>query len=577
MTPTSSTIVSRRAVLHAGLGAAAIGLLRLGGMRTTIAGAAPCHPPLTTTRLRVMRGHPVLELPFQMPSIDVDGIPFAARWTGDSFADGVFPFHSCENCFPGGAPPEPTEMVEVAIIGGGLSGLATAHALRDRSIALFELRDRMGGTSMGERWRGTTCSLGSAYFIVPDEGSELDRLYQELGVWPGATVAPGELTAEIDGTVVGDLLEWSGFTEEERVLVRRYAEIVQFFARKSYPEIPLPRDGDSTWIRELDQNSLKYDLDKRLGAPLPPRLASAIQAYCYSSFGASWETISAAAGWNFIAAEEYGRIVLSGGNAGLASALWTSIATGEPHRVRPALRPRCQVVDVRLESGEVRVSWRHADGYSSLRARHVVFANSKFIAKWMLPQLKTLDAEKAEAVHQIWTQAYVVVNVLLDRRMAARFYDLFLLDGGKFPMDELAAESAVKVMDVIDGGFGDSTDHDSAIVTLYWPLPWPTGRATLIEEDSWLTYATKLVPQLKALLALIGVPQSSIHQVRMTRWGHALPIAKPSAIANGTCELLRRPIADRIWFVNQDNWMLPAVETCLQEAVHYSAQIRERL
>jgi len=573
-----SAPVSRRVVLHAGLGAAALGLLRLGGLGATAAfGTPPPHPALSTTRPRVPRGHPILELPSRLESIEVDGIPFAQGWTGDAFADGVLPFHSCENCFPGGSPPEPQETVDVAIIGGGLSGLATAHALRDRSIALFELRDRMGGTAMGERWRGTACSLGSAYFIVPDKGSELESLYHELGVWPDARVSPGDMTAEIDGAVVGDLLEWSGFTDEERVLVRQYAAIVQEFAGDLYPEIPLPRDGDNRWILELDRTTLKFDIEKRLGAPLPPRLAAGIQAYCYSSFGAGYDRISAAAGWNFIAAEEFGRIVLPGGNASLATALWRSIAAGESQRERPALRPGDMAVDVRLEGEHVRVSWRNAGGYSSLLARHVVLANSKFIAKWMLPQLESLDAAKTDAMNQVGTHAYVVVNLLLDRKLANRFYDLFLLDGAKFPMDEAEAESAVKVMDVIDGRFGASGESDSTILTLYWPLPWPSGRFTLVVEDSWQTYAKQLVPQLRSILSLLRIPESSVHQVRMSRWGHAMPTARPNAIADGVCELLRRPVADRIWFVNQDNWMLPAVETCLLEALHYAAAIRARL
>ena len=40
---------------------------------------------------------------------------------------------------------------------------------------------------------------------------------------------------------------------------------------------------------------------------------------------------------------------------------------------------------------------------------------------------------------------------------------------------------------------------------------------------------------------------------------------------------LRRPLDDRIYFVNQDNWALPAVENCLLDAEIYVPQIEAGL
>ena len=52
-----------------------------------------------------------------------------------------------------------------------------------------------------------------------------------------------------------------------------------------------------------------------------------------------------------------------------------------------------------------------------------------------------------------------------------------------------------------------------------------------------------------------------------------MPIARPGFIADGLAGLARRPIAETIYFVEQDNWALPAVETCLLEAETYSAEV----
>ena len=63
----------------------------------------------------------------------------------------------------------------------------------------------------------------------------------------------------------------------------------------------------------------------------------------------------------------------------------------------------------------------------------------------------------------------------------------------------------------------------------------------------------------------------------MTSFGHGMPIAYPGFIANGTAEAVRRPFAEKIFFVQQDNWALPAVENCLLDAEHFAPLIAEGL
>ncbi len=44
-------------------------------------------------------------------------------------------------------------------------------------------------------------------------------------------------------------------------------------------------------------------------------------------------------------------------------------------------------------------------------------------------------------------------------------------------------------------------------------------------------------------------------------------------IAQGVCDTLRRPFQDHVFCVNQDNWALPAVETCLLEAAYQAPRV----
>jgi hypothetical protein len=56
-----------------------------------------------------------------------------------------------------------------------------------------------------------------------------------------------------------------------------------------------------------------------------------------------------------------------------------------------------------------------------------------------------------------------------------------------------------------------------------------------------------------------------------------MPVNSPGLMADGTIANLRRPFEGRVFFVNQDNWALPAVENSLLEAEHFVPQIVEGL
>jgi hypothetical protein len=308
---------------------------------------------------------------------------------------------------------------------------------------------------------------------------------------------------------------------------------------------------------------------------MPFALRAAVQAYCYSSFGVGFSRISAASGWNYPAAEEYGRVILPGGNAGLAALLFEGIAAQPAGTsARPTLRRECLVESVRLDGDRVVVRWRDPSGERhALRARHVVMANAKQIVERMIEDLDRLDPEKAEALPRIETSAYVVANILLRRPVAMPAYDAFLVHDIGFPMDDAASSLDRRVADLLDGVYAEPPS-DRHVLTCYWPLPFASGRFTIVQPEQWRDYAELGAPQIRRALALVGADPADIAEIRLARFGHAMPIAAPGRIADGTAELVRRPIADRIWFANQDNWLLPAVEVCLEEAFTVADGIR---
>src|SRR5262249_30398363 len=155
---------------------------------------------------------------------------------------------------------------------------------------------------------------GGAYVITPDRHTFLDSLYRDLGLRPEHRLDSGDNPVELNGVFHDDFISSSWIPADQRPAFDRYRQIVAYYANR-YPDIALIEDGrDNQWILDLDNKTLRQDIEERMGIPIPPLLHAGIQAYCYSSFGAGYEEISAAGGWNFVAAEEFGRWVFPGGN-----------------------------------------------------------------------------------------------------------------------------------------------------------------------------------------------------------------------------------------------------------------------
>ena len=89
-------------------------------------------------------------------------------------------------------------VVRVAVVGGGISGLAAAHRLRgllpEAAITVLEQRDRLGGALRTVDLAGVPFDVGAEGFLM--RRPEVPALLDELGlradlVHPGAPSAPG--------------------------------------------------------------------------------------------------------------------------------------------------------------------------------------------------------------------------------------------------------------------------------------------------------------------------------------------------------------------------------------------------
>ncbi|KAJ5383209.1 Flavin amine oxidase [Penicillium concentricum] len=131
---------------------------------------------------------------------------------------------------------EPSREVDVAIIGGGLSGLSTAKSLAavNKSFVILEARDRVGGRVLNANLTGKGAQeLGAAY-VAPTQNRVL-ALAAELGLPTYKTYTVGNSTFYRNGTArhyqdnlggippvgIGSLVELASFMSDINTLASK--------------------------------------------------------------------------------------------------------------------------------------------------------------------------------------------------------------------------------------------------------------------------------------------------------------------------------------------------------------------
>ncbi len=478
----------------------------------------------------------------------------------------------------GGRYPLPEKRIPLLVVGGGLSGLLTAYLLRRHQPVVLEQAARFGGNAKGESWRGMDYAIGAAYFTAPEAGSPLQALYAELGVdriW--RRKSEGHPVA-LAGRLAEDF--WQGETAPAGQR-QQFRAIADYFRRLNngegglaYPQIPAATTRQRAHVNALDRVSFRRHIEAVVrGRRLHPHIATAFEHYCWSSFGASFAEVSAAAGLNFFAAEFGDILVTPGGNAAIAERLHERLGRQLPEG---HLRAGALVANVRAVSDGFEVAYEDAAGtLRCLHARAVVMACPKFVAARLI---EDLEPERVDAIRRLRYRSYLVANVLLERRLAHSPYDLYLL--GRGTTDSRDIRAAATRQGATDVVFGQYTYPDAAstVLTLYRPLPFDGARPDLLAEDAHAKFLREFEAQVfEGILPLLNFRREDIAGIRLARWGHALPVAETGLIAGGTVDRLRRPFRERLFFVQQDNWALPAIETAAAEAFHWAPRVEKYL
>ena len=540
-----------------------MGLTRRGFIAgCALVASAAAVPAWLWRRGRTLGGRLAAMLPIDR-SVDRSG---AARFSGDD-PDGThrllwdIPQFVRDNGLLAPAQVEPDERTSLVIVGGGIGGLGTAWLLRDKAPVVLERAERFGGNARGESWDGIDYSIGAAYLLAPDPGTPLEALYQEWGIESLCRARTEEDPVLIDGRIYHDF--WSGESDPDAregfTAVRQYfIDVWNGDSTTPYPEMPTDDPVMLATLAELDGHSFREHLESIFEGPLHPHVAAVIDHYCWSSLGGTWEEVGAAAGLNFFAAE-FGTVwVAPGGNAAVAERVLTMLERELPGG---HLRPSSTVFNVSMRDDGVLVHWVGPDGAArSILADAVALCCPKFVVRRILDGI---EPERAAAIAALRYRSYLLANVLVNGEVPNQFYDLFLAD-----------VDSSQATDVVTATWARPV-QGRTVLTLYRALPFDDARPTILAAGSYQRFRSEFEAQIRGtILPALGLAADQVVDIRLTRWGHPLPLAGRGLVGSGWPGVVRAPFGERVFFVEQDNWALPAIETSLEEALYFAPRIR---
>lgn len=451
---------------------------------------------------------------------------------------------------------------ENIVVGGGMSGLLSQYYLTKKQNSLLLEQDPiLGGNSKGENYRGTEYSIGAAYVTVPDEGDDIETFFKETGLMDQFR---HEADTEVATFFKNDVIKnfWQGSTAPEaRAQFEQLNTILVEILENKYPDIPATEDSQLTRdeLNTLDNISFENWLKQTLGN-VHPHILEYFQLYCWSSFSGSIDELSTAQVLNFIASETSGVLALPGGNAKITSTLFNLLQKNK----KSTIEAGAFVLQVRALEDKVLVVYETADGrIISVTADHCVVACPKNVA---LRIVSGLSAEQSKAFDDIVFRGYIVGNILLNKKVASSGYDLFNLKGS-VPETPMAMKPSNRgAADIIFADWANNDEAEHSVLTVYRPLPYDGARQFLFAPMAHDKHKKAILDDVTTLLPTLGLKPENIEGIRMTRWGHSLPVAEKGWIASGQPEIVSRPVENKIYFVNQDNWSNSAFETCYAEA-----------
>ncbi len=455
--------------------------------------------------------------------------------------------------------PEPTrtEAVAVAIVGGGVAGLAAGWTLNDAGFddfALLELEGDVGGNARSGRNAVSAYPLGAHYLPVANrEAKALHHLLERLGMIVGREsdgaprYDPYQLCADLSERILWQGKWHEGLIPSSGISARDRADIGGFHAAMEAFRLAVGNDGKPAFALPIAYSSTdtrftaldKQDFGGWVAAQgwRSPVLLAHLRYCCRDDYGCEPDQISAWAGVHYFAgrrgwaAPEAADNVLTWpeGNARLTRGM----AAAFPGKIRTG---RIAYHVGRGDDGGVNIDSFDVATNASIRtiARAAILAMPHFVAA-------RLASDAVGTADGFSYAPWLVANVTLDRPPAGQ--------GAALAWDNLGfvGESLGYVVATHQNR---SLGHGPTVVTWYMALS--TGDPAAQRRELLSRPASHWRDLVVAdLLRTNPELDGAIRDVALWRWGHAMVRPTPGFITR-TAPAARARVAPPLFLAHSD-------------------------
>jgi hypothetical protein len=485
----------------------------------------------------------------------------------------------------GGWPPaERSERVAVAIVGGGVAGLAAAWHLERagvKDLVLLELEDTAGGNARAGASAVTGYPWGAHYLPLPGPTAPGVRaLLREVGVIE-STGADGRPRYDerhvchapqerlfVHGRWQDGLFPMTGATADDRAQLERFRREMSGYRRwrdaAGRRAFAIPRAaGAPGAFAELDRASMADFLAAR--GFTSARLRWWIEYACRDDFGTDLAHTSAWAGVHYYAARdadpEYGDAVLTWpeGNG------WLVRRLAEP--IAERLRVGHLVVNVEPAGDRVAVDAWDAGERRSVRllAREVVLACPVFVAARIYRPWR----ERPPAFVGAFRYApWLVANLHVDRAPAGA-------GGAPLAWDNVLYDGAG--LGYVDAMHQSLRSHDGpTVLTYYRPYPGPDPAAArrALLDASWTALRDDVLRDLARPHPELA---REVRRLDVMRYGHAMVRPEPGFVVGAALAAAGAALAGPVHLAHADLSGFSLFEEAFDWGGRVAARVRARL
>jgi protoporphyrinogen oxidase len=497
------------------------------------------------------------------------------QFFGDNNTRGHGALWDLESFMKGRSVEGSVEETSVVVIGGGAAGLFSAYNLRKHKPIVLEQAPRLGGNAKGQAWRGIDFSIGSAYIDEPHHGQPMAQYFEELKLKEVLVQRETVDPVEYNGKKYQHF--WEGETDpKNKAAYEKVGKCLEDIANekeRQFPFIPSVTPAHLESLKYYDQWSLYEYLCKIAGGPLPAHLDTALEHYCWSTYAGSSREVSAPGALNFLAQEIKPIWCGAGGNSKIVERLISVLMKDVP---AANLRTSCLVVDVKVEGSKVLVTYEDGDKkLRQIRAKAAIMSCPKFVAARIL---RDIEPTRVETIRKLKYRSYMTANLLIDKKMERGIYDIFMIGNGNGDFSDIRkAQDKMNATDFVMANFAQ-VDAKYNVLTFYRAFPCDNMRAELNQPTAYDSYRKRFEQQIdRDILPLLKLKQKDCVDLRLNLFGHALPLSEKGLYRDDTVTKLRAPFKNRIFFVEQDNWSYPSLQTGATDAALMKADIEKML